>query len=95
MRTTYNAIAGDADCCCHVNRNRHNVQVNVHVVDGEIASASCSWCGKEVEVDRENLFQNDKFILAIMSDDYNKVESFLFEGKEYRGYPMGDKSLVK
>ena len=99
MIKTYNAFVGDCDCCQHVNRNRHNVETRLSITDGQITSASCSWCGKDVEVpreklfDRERLFQGTRLIIASLSDDCDKEQDFLFEGNVYRGYPLGDKSL--
>ena len=92
MIKTYNAFVGDCDCCQQVNRNRHNVETRLSVTDGEITSASCSWCGKNVVVPREVLFEGTRLNIVICHDN-TQEETFLFEGNEYYGYPMGVKSL--
>ena len=91
---TYNAFAGDADCCHHVNRNRHNVEIQMSVTEGMITSTSCSWCGRDVEVAREELFQGTTLIIGILNDADYKEQLFLFEGQIYYGYPLGDKRKV-
>ena len=93
MIKTYNAFLSECDCCTHVNRNRHNVETRMSIKDGQIVYASCSWCGKDVEVPREELFEGTRLNICICSEDYDTKESYLFEGKEYYGYPMGVKSL--
>ena len=95
MIKTYNAFVGDCDCCQHVNRNRHNVETRLSITEGQITSASCSWCGNDVEVPREKLFEGTRLAIVILNDDYDTKETFLFEGNEYYGYPMGVKSLNK
>lgn len=96
MVKTYNAFINDCDCCSHVNRNRHNVDLRLSITEGQITSASCSWCGLGVEIDREKLFQGTTLVIGIFSADYNynEEQDFLFEGEVYHGYPMGDKHLV-
>ncbi len=89
---SYNAFVNDCNCCSYVNRNRHNVETRMSVTDGQIVSASCSWCGKDVEISKEDILQHGKLNIVILTDD-NKEQDFLFEGKVYRGYPLGDKSL--
>ena len=93
MIKTYNAFINDCDCCSHVNTNRHNVETRLSIVDGEIASASCSWCGRNVEVPREKLFEGTRLVIGIFGSDYDAKETYLFEGNEYYGYPMGVKVL--
>lgn len=93
MKTNYNAFVNDCDCCGHVNTNRHNVETRMSIVNGEIASASCSWCGKSVAVPREKLFEGTRLVIGILSDDHDNNETYLFEGNEYYGYPMGVKRL--
>ena len=92
MIKTYNAFVNDCDCCSHVNRNRHNVEVRMSIVEGEITSSTCSWCGKNVVVPREVLFEGTRLNIVICHDN-TQEETFLFEGNEYYGYPMGVKSL--
>ena len=93
MIKTYNAFINDCDCCSHVNRNRHNVEVRMSIVEGEITSSTCGWCGKDVVVPREVLFDGTRLSICVCSEDYDAKESYLFEGNEYYGYPMGVKSL--
>ena len=74
MIKTYNAFVGDCDCCQQVNRNRHNVETRLSITDGQITSASCSWCGKDVEVPREKLFEGTRLIIGIFGADYDVKE---------------------
>ena len=90
---SYNAFVNDCNCCSYVNRNRHNVETRMSVTDGQIVSASCSWCGKDVEVPREKLFEGTRLAIVILNDDHDAKETYLFEGNEYYGYPMGVKVL--
>lgn len=93
MKTNYTAFVNDCDCCSQVNRNRHNVETRLSIVDGKIASASCSWCGRNVTVPREKLFEGTRLVIGIFGSDYDAKETYLFEGNEYYGYPMGVKCL--
>lgn len=91
---SYNTFVNDCNCCSHVNRNRHNVETRMSVTDGQIVSASCSWCGKSVEVPREQVLHGTKLVIGILSDADYLEQLFLFEGQIYYGLPLGEKRLV-